>query len=245
LLENLSRESGEESNDESFARRLAALCDACVIEAPGLLYRKLASLIHLPRVAGAAAMGLAQARCVKGLNELEAQRGHLIGVFAAPEIDAEVLNGLEAWLPLVERLIVIGEGARRLQRSKDTSAGDDLSARVRTVMKNAIARGRDITCIGENLDPTQPATTLLDLVPHGPLVLIGPLSRCGLAEAALHSLLRRSTWVAAVGSDALCSLGESVIGGVHLACPREQVVRHALARSPLPVLEALRRLPTT
>ena len=49
LLENLRFQAGEESNQDSFAARLAELCDVYVNDAPGWAHYRSASLEALPR----------------------------------------------------------------------------------------------------------------------------------------------------------------------------------------------------
>lgn len=246
LLENLSHEPGEAGNDDAFARKLAALCDAFVSDAPALLHRKLASLTQLPRFVEYSALGRQLLHSAPGLRELQSQGGKVACVFAAPELDETVLTELEAWLPVVSTLVLLGSGGEQLLRTKtaNTRADTAFAARCRTLLENAATRDKTLTALGGTLQSAQLASALLDTLPPGQLLLQGPLQRVGLQHDTLDKLLTRREWVAVVGSEAETGLDPSAVTRLKLESCGPQVVRAALARLPLLGLEALDRLPS-
>lgn len=246
LLENLAHETGELGNDDAFARKLAALCDAFVSDAPALLHRKLASLTQLPRLVEYAALGRQLLHSAPGLRELQRYGGKVACVFAAPELDETLLGELEAWLPVVSTIVLLGSGGERLLRAKTANIPGDaaFAARCRTLLENALARDKTLTSLSSTLQSAQLQSALQGALPPGPLLLQGPLQGVGLGHEVLDKLLTRREWVAVVGAEAETGLEPADATRLKLESCGPQVVRAALARLALPGLETLDRLPS-
>ncbi len=106
LLENLRFYPGEERNDESFARKLAALGNAYVSEAFGVLHRVHASVDALPRLMKEKCAGLLVEKEVRNLDFTNPERPFVALIGAAKITDKAEL--LDALLEKVDKLLLGG-----------------------------------------------------------------------------------------------------------------------------------------
>lgn len=146
LLENLRYHAGEESNDDAFARALAALAPLYVNDAFGASHRAHASVDRITRHVEHAAAGLLLEREVTSLTQVRDRplRPFLLLVGGAKVADKiPVIEGL---LPRLDQVAIGGAMALTFLRAQGHGVGrsrveDDKLALARSVMAAAAARG--------------------------------------------------------------------------------------------------------
>ena len=123
LLENLRFHSGEEKNDDGFARQLAEFAEVYVNDAFGAAHRAHASThgvaAHIPQKAG----GLLMRREVEALNKLlgEAQRP-FVGILGGAKV-SDKLAVLSNLMNRLDKLLVGGAMAYTFLRAKGENVG--------------------------------------------------------------------------------------------------------------------------
>ncbi|HTM44252.1 MAG TPA: phosphoglycerate kinase [Polyangiaceae bacterium] len=248
LLENLARDPGELSGDEVFARKLSNLCDVYVNDAPSLLDRKLASLIHLPRLAPERTIGLSMSTALAGLHQLEAFRGKLCCVFSSTTLNASLLRELQGWLSRVDALIVVDAASSAFVAAAPKNAPAaaawpaEVLAHCRSLITTAQTRDKKLLWPPPGLAAEALSTWLKDRLPAGPLLLVGPWPHSELSTATLNALLAQRVWAGAAGIEAVTALqvcDPAVLGTVALRGLNSEVVLRALTGDPLPALTAL------
>ena len=123
LLENLRYHAGEEANDETFARQLAALCDAYVNDAFGAAHRAHASVDALPRMMKDRAAGLLMRKEVDVLSGLLKDPGHpFVAVLGGAKVSDKIAV-VESLLGKCDALLVGGAMAYTFLAAKGITLG--------------------------------------------------------------------------------------------------------------------------
>jgi phosphoglycerate kinase len=149
LLENCRMNPGEGTDDESLAKKYAALCDVFVMDAFGTAHRAQASTHGVIRFAPVACGGpLLMAELDALARALEQPKRPLLAIVAGSKVSTK-LELLSSMLTRVDQLIVGGGIANTFIRAVGHPVGkslceDDLLDTARTIIAEAKARGADI-----------------------------------------------------------------------------------------------------
>lgn len=136
LLENLRFHSGEEANDEGFARELAKLADVYVCDAFGVAHRAHASISALPRLFKDRGMGLLVEKELQVLSRLRNDPGHpYVAILGGAKVSDKIAV-IEALLDRVDTLLIGGAMANTFLAASGLNVG---TSRVETD-KLAVAR---------------------------------------------------------------------------------------------------------
>jgi phosphoglycerate kinase len=186
LLENCRMNVGEAKDDETLARRYAALCDIFVMDAFGTAHRAQASTHGVIRFAPVAAAGPLLSAELDALgNALEHPARPLLAIVGGSKVSTK-LTLLENLIGRIDQLIVGGGIANTFIAAMGHAVGNslvepDLVNAARKVMADAHRRGADVplptdvvvaTAFSANAAPTVKA---VDQVREGEMILdIGP-----------------------------------------------------------------------
>jgi phosphoglycerate kinase len=186
LLENCRMNVGEAKDDETLARRYAALCDIFVMDAFGTAHRAQASTHGVIRFAAVAAAGPLLSAELDALgNALEHPARPLLAIVGGSKVSTK-LTLLENLIGRIDQLIVGGGIANTFIAAMGHAVGNslvepDLVNAARKVMADAHRRGADVplptdvvvaTAFSANAAPTVKA---VDQVREGEMILdIGP-----------------------------------------------------------------------
>lgn len=149
LLENCRMNIGENKNDESLARKYAALCDVFVMDAFGTAHRAQASTHGVAKFAPIACAGPLLAAELDALSRaLRDPARPLLAIVAGSKVSTK-LNLLENLIGKVDQLIVGGGIANTFIAASGFNVGKslyeaDLLDAARRVMAHAKARGADV-----------------------------------------------------------------------------------------------------
>jgi phosphoglycerate kinase len=149
LLENCRMNPGEGKDDETLAKKYAALCDVFVMDAFGTAHRAQASTHGVIRFAPVACGGpLLMAELDALARALEQPKRPLLAIVAGSKVSTK-LELLSSMLTRVDQLIVGGGIANTFIRALGHPVGkslceDDLLDTARTILAEARARGADI-----------------------------------------------------------------------------------------------------
>ena len=186
LLENCRMNAGEAKDDETLARRYAALCDIFVMDAFGTAHRAQASTHGVIRFAPVAAAGPLLSAELDALgNALEHPARPLLAIVGGSKVSTK-LTLLENLIGRIDQLIVGGGIANTFIAAMGHAVGNslvepDLVDAARKVMADAHRRGADVplptdvvvaTAFSANAAATVKA---VDQVREGEMILdIGP-----------------------------------------------------------------------
>jgi len=138
LLENLRFDPGEEKNDPSFAKQLAALCDYYVNDAFGAAHRAHASVDALPRLMRERFMGLLMRSEVQALEQIVKNPAKpFVAILGGAKV-ADKLGVIERLLGKCTTLCIGGAMGNTLLAAQ----GADL--RASRVEQGELARGRSL-----------------------------------------------------------------------------------------------------
>jgi phosphoglycerate kinase len=149
LLENCRMNPGEGKDDETLAKKYAALCDVFVMDAFGTAHRAQASTHGVIRFAPVACGGpLLMAELDALARALEQPKRPLLAIVAGSKVSTK-LELLSSMLTRVDQLIVGGGIANTFVRAVGHPVGkslceNDLLDAARTILAEARARGADI-----------------------------------------------------------------------------------------------------
>ena len=149
LLENCRMNPGEDKDDESLARRYAALCDVFVMDAFGTAHRAQASTHGVARFAPVACAGpLLCAELDALASALQSPRRPLLAIVAGSKVSTK-LELLGSLVRKVDRLIVGGGIANTFIAAAGHGVGKslfepDLVETARGIVADAKARGAEI-----------------------------------------------------------------------------------------------------
>jgi phosphoglycerate kinase len=144
LLENLDFAAEERSNDEGFARRLAALCDVYVAEAFSCAHLTQASLVALPRLLKIKGAGYRVQAELLGLTRAAVNvQKPFVGVLGGAGL-LENLEVLELMLRRCDSVCVAGVPGSTLLAARDQDMKESLFEREQLALGRALlARARD------------------------------------------------------------------------------------------------------
>ena len=125
LLENLRFHSGEEANDEKFARQLASLADVFVQDAFGTVHRAHASTAGVPRYLPSGAGFLLQKEIKYLKQALEDPEKPFLAILGGAKISTKI-GVIKNLLPKVDSLILGGAMAYTFLRAEEISTGSSM-----------------------------------------------------------------------------------------------------------------------
>ena len=193
LCENVRFNVGEKKDDESLAKRMAALCDVFVMDAFGTAHRAEASTHGVARFAKAACAGPLLTAELEALERALATPARpMVAIVAGSKVSTK-LTVLEALLGKVDQLIVGGGIANTFLAATGKPVGKslhepDMLDMARELLARAAARGAeiplptDVVVAKEFAATAVPRTCSVDEVAADDLILdIGPRSAQALA----------------------------------------------------------------
>ena len=149
LLENCRLNKGEKKNDESLARKMAALCDIFVHDAFGTAHRAEASTYGIAQFAKIACAGPLLAAEIDALTQaLQAPKRPLVAIVAGSKVSTK-LTILQSLADKVDGLIVGGGIANTFMLAAGLPIGrslaePDLVEQAHAVMRAMKARGAEV-----------------------------------------------------------------------------------------------------
>jgi len=149
LCENVRFLKGEKADDESLARKMAALCDIFVMDAFGTAHRAQASTHGVARFAPVACAGPLLSRELEALGHaLENPKRPLVAIVGGSKVSSK-LTVLESLSRVVDRLIVGGGIANTFIAAAGHDVGKslhepDLIPEAKRLMEQARAKGGEI-----------------------------------------------------------------------------------------------------
>ena len=193
LLENCRCNKGEKKNDETLARKMAALCDVYVNDAFGTAHRAEATTEGIARFAKTACAGPLMAGELLALAAaLNAPKRPLVAIVAGSKVSTK-LTILASLADKVDQLIVGGGIANTFLLAQGAVIGKslaeaDLVGEAKSIMDRMAARGAsvplptDVVCAKE-FSATATATTksINDVAADDLILDIGPNSSATLA----------------------------------------------------------------
>lgn len=168
LLENVRFNKGEKKDDDTLARRLAALCDVFVMDAFGTAHRAQASTHGVAKYAPVACAGPLLAAELEALGKALGDPARpMVAIVGGSKVSTK-LTVLEALLRKVDRLIVGGGIANTFIAAAGYNVGKslyeaDLVEKARRLTEQAAARGAEIpvpedVVVGKEFGETAKAT---------------------------------------------------------------------------------------
>ncbi len=185
LLENLRFHSGEERNDEAFARQLAELCDVYVDDAFGAVHRAHASVDALPRLMRERGCGFLLEKEIAALGKIvSAPHKPYVAVLGGAKVSDKIAV-VDALLQQVDALVIGGAMANTFLAAKGVNVQasrveEDKLALARTIMEKAAARRVDVVLpvdvvVAGSLKANDGRTVDVGAIPAGEMALdIGP-----------------------------------------------------------------------
>lgn len=149
LLENVRFNKGEKKNDDTLARRLAALCDIFVMDAFGTAHRAQASTHGVAKYAPVACAGPLLAAELEALGKALGDPARpMVAIVGGSKVSTK-LTVLESLLRKVDRLIVGGGIANTFIAAAGYNIGKslyeaDLVDKAKRLTEQAAARGAEI-----------------------------------------------------------------------------------------------------
>lgn len=149
LLENCRFNKGEKKNDETLAKKYAALCDVFVMDAFGTAHRAEASTYGVAQFAPTAAAGLLLAEELDALQKALANPARpMVAIVGGSKVSTK-LTVLEALAEKVDQMVVGGGIANTFIKAVGHNVGkslceDDLVPTAKMLMEKMSARGASI-----------------------------------------------------------------------------------------------------
>ena len=194
MLENCRVNKGEKKNDETLARKMAALCDIFVNDAFGTAHRAEASTYGIAQYAPVACAGPLLAAEIDALTRALAHpKRPLVAIVAGSKVSTK-LTILKALAEKVDQLIVGGGIANTFLLASGLPIGKSLAepglvAEARAVIDAMAARGAAVpipsdVVTAKTFAADAPATTRLasEVEPDDLILDIGPQTAARLAE---------------------------------------------------------------
>ncbi|MGD8570364.1 MAG: phosphoglycerate kinase [Gammaproteobacteria bacterium] len=194
LLENVRFNSGEKKDDETLAKKYAALCDVFVMDAFGTAHRAQASTHGVGKFAPQACAGLLLAEELDALAKALAKPARpMVAIVGGSKVSTK-LTVLEALSEKVDQLVVGGGIANTFLKAAGFPVGkslceNDLVDTAKALMKKMEARGASIpiatdVVVGKNFSEDEPAVLKkADEVADDDMIFdIGPDSAQALAD---------------------------------------------------------------
>lgn len=140
LLENLRYSEEEANNDESFARKLLALCDVYVGEAFGCAHLTQSSLVALPRLVKERAIGYRFRAELDALNRaLQSSQKPFVGILGGAKL-SERLAVLETMMRRCDTICVGGGVANTLLAARSVDVKESLFERDQLALGRALLK---------------------------------------------------------------------------------------------------------
>ena len=194
LLENCRCNRGEKKDDETLARKMAALCDVYVNDAFGTAHRAEATTHGIARFAPMACAGPLMAAEVEALTRALAQpRRPLVAIVAGSKVSTK-LTILESLAARVDRLVVGGGIANTFMLARGLPIGRSLAEpalveQARAVMDRLAAKGGEVpipvdVVVAPTFAADAPATVKpsTEVGPEDMILDIGPKTAATLAD---------------------------------------------------------------
>ncbi|MFP4609937.1 MAG: phosphoglycerate kinase [Thiohalophilus sp.] len=194
LLENVRFNAGEKKDDETLAKKYAALCDVFVMDAFGTAHRAQASTHGVGKFAPTACAGLLLAEELEALAKALADPARpMVAIVGGSKVSTK-LTVLEALSTKVDQLVVGGGIANTFIKAAGHPIGkslceDDLVDTAKDLMQKAEAAGASIpiatdVVVGKKFDENEPAVAKkVDEVEADDMIFdIGPDSAKQLAD---------------------------------------------------------------
>jgi phosphoglycerate kinase len=194
LFENVRFNTGEKKDDETLARKYAALCDVFVMDAFGTAHRAQASTHGVGKFAPTACAGLLLAEELDALAKALANPARpMVAIVGGSKVSTK-LTVLEALSEKVDQLVVGGGIANTFLKATGKNVGkslceDDLVPTAKALIEKMQARGAsipiavDVVC-GKKFDENEPAVLkdAADVEDDDMIFDIGPKSAQELAD---------------------------------------------------------------
>jgi phosphoglycerate kinase len=200
LLENVRFNAGEKKDDETLAKKYAALCDVFVMDAFGTAHRAQASTHGAGKFAPLACAGLLLAEELDALAKALANPARpMVAIVGGSKVSTK-LTVLEALSEKVDQLVVGGGIANTFLKATGKNVGkslceDDLLDTAKALIRKMEARGAsipiavDVVC-GKKFDESEPAVLknadevadddmIFDIGPKSAQVLADIISKAG------------------------------------------------------------------
>ncbi|MFO8025100.1 phosphoglycerate kinase [Thiohalophilus sp.] len=194
LLENVRFNAGEKKDDETLAKKYAALCDVFVMDAFGTAHRAQASTHGVGKFAPTACAGLLLAEELEALGKALADPARpMVAIVGGSKVSTK-LTVLEALSTKVDQLVVGGGIANTFIKAAGHPVGkslceEDLVDTAKDLMQKAEAAGASIpiatdVVVGKKFDENEPAVAKkVDEVEEDDMIFdIGPDSAQQLAD---------------------------------------------------------------
>jgi len=194
LLENCRCNKGEKKDDESLARKMAALCDVYVNDAFGTAHRAEATTHGIARFATVACAGPLLAAELDALGRaLDNPKRPLVAIVAGSKVSTK-LTILKSLAARVDRLIVGGGIANTFMLAAGFPIGKSLAERdlvdeARSIIDLMAARGAqvpipvDVVCApGFAADAPATVKRAMDVTDSDMILDIGPATAATLAQ---------------------------------------------------------------
>ncbi|HEV8321604.1 MAG TPA: phosphoglycerate kinase [Myxococcota bacterium] len=198
LLENLRFHPGEEANDDTFSRQLAAHAEVYVNDAFGAAHRAHASVVGVPRLVKERAAGLLMRRELEFLGKLlsDPERPFVAIVGGAKVSDK--IGVLEELLKRVDALLVGGAMANTFLFAQGHALGKskveaDRAPLARSLLQKAEEAGVDVLLptdlvVADGIDAAEGEVVAVGAVPQGKMALdIGPATLAGFRDRLLRA----------------------------------------------------------
>lgn len=187
LLENLRFHPEEEKDDETFAQKLAELCDVYVDDAFGAVHRAHASVHALPKIVKERGCGFLLEKEIAALGKIVTSPDKpFVAILGGAKVSDKIAV-LESLLEKVDALVIGGAMAntflaaqgRNLQKSK---VEDDKLALARTILEKAREKKVEVALpvdvvVAQSIEASEGSVADVSAVPEGHMALdIGPKS---------------------------------------------------------------------
>ena len=195
MLENLRFHSEEEKNDDTFAKKLADLCDVYVNDAFAVSHRDQASITGIPKFVPESGAGfLLEKEMQSYYDSVENPKRPLVAIIGGAKVSSK-LEALENMLKLVDKMIIGGAMANTFLKSQgvDTKGSmieEDLLDKAAGIVQKAKEKGidfllpHDLVCADKFDKDAQVKEVLLDQIPDQWIALdIGPATALRYAKA--------------------------------------------------------------
>ncbi len=193
LLENLRFHAGEERNDETFSRALAALADVYVNDAFGTAHRAHASTVGMTRFVPVRAAGLLlQRECAQLGKVLAAPDRPLVAILGGAKV-SDKIPVIRALLSRVDGLLIGGAMAYTFLRAQGRATGTSLvepehAPLAAELLQGAAERGIELMLPSDHVvavdaTPGRPTSVVTDIPADRMGLDIGPQTVARFANA--------------------------------------------------------------
>ena len=198
LLENLRFHAGETSNDDAFARKLAAHAEVYVNDAFGAAHRAHASVVGVPALVPERGAGLLMQQELQNLGRLRGEPERPFVAIVGGAKVADKLGVLRELISRVDTLIIGGAMANTFLKAQGHDMGRskleaDRQAEARSLLRQAEQQGIDVllptdVVVAEGIDAEAGTVVPVSKIPADQMALdIGPESVAGFRDKLLRA----------------------------------------------------------